>query len=318
VRALARELENFDVVSLLNRHADDVQVWFGTRRGGFRAVPMSAVAAHAALEAGATVYFRLTGVPTLNRWQRHIAAALGHRREGLTCSLFAAHLGAGTQCHYDALENFTIQLQGTKTWRVAANRSVHAPLENWVAGHDLPPEMALYCPTALPSRMPRASTRVELRPGDVLYVPRGCWHSTEVSADSLSLFLGFPPTPCADFLLNALRARLIRQAAWRESVIDGGAGAYWKRRAQSQICGLLAALKADVADLTIEELLTWAGWYDHSVKARTDKPRRIERRIVRKERRHGREEEAHRRGKERRAKAHRKDRGRQGAKDRFA
>jgi len=255
VQKLAKELEDFNVYGLLEHHSGPVQAWFTTVEGGFRAAEIPRMAGQAAYDAGVTLYLRLIDVPAIAEWQLRLARELGHSPEGLTCSVFAGKRGASTRCHFDTLENFTIQLQGTKLWRLLPNRHVKAPLENWVTGYELTAEMGLYCKVPMPKDMPSQAEKIELRPGDILYVPRGYWHSAEASGDSVSLFLGFPATPCVDLILNALRSRLIRNALWRENFIDASAGHQWKDQARWQMAELLRALKADVSTLTADDIV---------------------------------------------------------------
>jgi hypothetical protein len=103
--------------------------------------------------------------------------------------------------------------------------------------------------------MPRSATTVELHPGDVLYLPRGTWHSAEASADSFSLFLGFPMAPSADLVLGALRARLVRRPLWRENIIEASAGPAWEKAARHQLDDCLRALEEELAGLTVDGLL---------------------------------------------------------------
>jgi ribosomal protein L16 Arg81 hydroxylase len=255
---LAKELEDFNVDRLLVHHSGVVQAWVSTPEGGFNAAEIPREAGPVAYEAGATLYLRLIDVPALAEWQRRLARELGHSPQGLTCSIFAAKRGSGTRCHFDTLENFTIQLRGAKTWRLHPNGHVKAPLENWVTGYELTAEMELYCRVPMPKDMPGRAEKIELRPGDILYLPRGYWHSAAASGDSVSLFLGFPATPCVDFVLNALRSRLIRSARWRESVIDANAGPQWRRQARRQVQELLGTLAADVNKLTTDDIVTGA------------------------------------------------------------
>src|SRR5262249_9568345 len=231
LRALAKELEDFDVYRLLDRHSGLVQAWFSTIEGEFRATEIPKAAGYAAYDAGVTLYLRQDAAPALTEWQRRLARELGHSQAALTCSVFAARRGAGTRCHFDTLENFTIQLRGTKRWRVLPNRHARAPLDNWVTGYETPIEMDLYCDVPLPKEMPGTTDTVELQPGDVLYLPRGSWHAVEASEDAVCLFLGFPVTPNVDLILNALRSRLLQNAIWRENFIDAGAGPAWERAA---------------------------------------------------------------------------------------
>lgn len=257
VRELAKELEDFNVYQFLGRHSGSVQAWFTTVEGAFRAAEIPKTAGYAAYDAGVTLYLRQTEAPALAEWQQLLARELGHSRGSLTCSVFVAKRGAGTRCHFDTLENFTIQLQGTKRWRVLPNRHVQAPLENWVTGQEAPSEMSLYCDLPLPEDMPGEAETIELRQGDVLFVPRGYWHTAEASDDSISLFLGFPVTPCVDLVLNALRSHLLRSPLWRENFIDAAAGPSWETAARSQMAELLRALQAEVTELTAEEVIGW-------------------------------------------------------------
>jgi hypothetical protein len=257
LQALATELEGFDVQRLLERQTASIQAWFSTLEGEFRAVEVSRAAGTAAFEAGATLYLPQTGVPALMAWQKRLARDLGHSQASLTCSVFAARRGAGTRCHFDTLENFTIQLRGTKRWHVLPNRHLQAPLDNWVTGDDTTPEMDLYCDGPLPKDMPGAAESIELQPGDVLYVPRGYWHSVEASEDSVSLFLGFPVTPAVDLVLNTLRSRLLQDAMWRENFIDASAGPAFEPGARAQMSKLLDALKMEVAELSVENVIGW-------------------------------------------------------------
>jgi 50S ribosomal protein L16 3-hydroxylase len=254
LRQLAGELEDFEIHRLLERHSGTVQAWF-SEAGEFRSEKLSISAAHAAYEDGVTLYLHQLNVANIARWQKRLAQELGHFAKILNCSIFAAKCGAGTRCHFDSLENITIQLRGRKTWRLAPNLHVEFPLDNWVTGTPVPDELALYCKPPMPREMPDPRRTLELRPGDVLYVPRGHWHSTEDSAESLSLFLGFPAAPSVDLVLSCLRSHLLRSASWRANFIDAGAGGAWRHRARNQIASLLRSLEAQVADLSADDIL---------------------------------------------------------------
>jgi 50S ribosomal protein L16 3-hydroxylase len=255
---LAKEFEDFDVYRLLDRQSGTVQAWFTTLEGAFRGTEIPKTAAYAAYDAGVTLYLPQNEAPAVAEWQLRLARELGHSQENPTCSIFAARRGAGTRCHFDTLENFTFQLRGTKRWRVLANRHVQAPLDNWVTGLEAPFEMDLYCDLPFPKDIPEEAETVELRPGDVLYLPRGYWHTAQASDDSVSLFLGFPATPCVDLVLNALRSHLLRHALWRQNFIEADADPYWETEARNQMTDLLHALKSEVAELSAKDVIGWA------------------------------------------------------------
>ena len=170
-------------------------------------------------DAGMTLYLKDAGTDRLNRWHTALAADLGHPETKTKFSLFASRRSAGTSYHFDALENFTIQLRGHKRWHIAPNRYVTSPMVNWFAGQPVPAELELHAHRPLPKSVRGRKYVVDLRPGDVLYIPRGYWHSTETGRDSLSAFVGFQPETWADFVAAALAARLRCEPAWRKNVI---------------------------------------------------------------------------------------------------
>lgn len=83
---------------------------------------------------------------------RAVSDALGDRFAALAnANVYASFAGVqGFATHYDLHDVFALQCEGTKAWRIYANRA-----ENPLA--------------------PLAMT-VTLRPGDVLYLPRGVFH----------------------------------------------------------------------------------------------------------------------------------------------
>lgn len=249
VGRLADELEGFDFHRLLDRHTGLVQAWFGAADGAYRSATISTAAAHAAYESGVTLYLHRMCIPAVSEWQQRLARELGHSPAMVTCSIFAAKRGAGTRCHFDNLENFTVQLQGRKTWQLAPNSHVTFPLQNWITGTEVPEELALYAAARLPRDMPQSAAVVTLRPGDVLYVPRGHWHSADATQDSLSLFLGFAANPVVDVVLAAIRARLLQEAPWRRNFTDAGASRRWKNHSLRQVTELLRGLETTIAGL---------------------------------------------------------------------
>lgn len=110
----------------------------------------------------------------------------------------------GFQCHFDLHEVFVLQLQGEKHWRVYAP-TTEAPVSSWKAEDSPHQSTAPYLD-------------VVLRPGDVLYVPRGHWHYA-VACDSTSLHVTVGIT-CrkGSAFLDWLSADLTREDAWRRNV----------------------------------------------------------------------------------------------------
>jgi 50S ribosomal protein L16 3-hydroxylase len=195
--------------------------------------------------------------PVLKEWLRAIGKDLGlpamtHAR----CMVYATPDGKGTAAHFDQNVNFVLQLHGTKTWRLAPNEHVENPTQRHTLGQPLDPELATYVRRELPARMPKASVEFELKPGSVLFVPRGFWHRTEASGEALALNFTFNQPTWIDLFTAALRSRLSLSTEWRE-LADGVSAASPERRARAaeRFGQLLEELKYDLPGWRAEDIL---------------------------------------------------------------
>lgn len=112
--------------------------------------------------------------------------------------------------HCDLHEVFAVQLDGEKTWRIYENRAHH-------------PVQSLQGPDAQ-AMIDRAKGRVlmtaDMRPGDLLYIPRGFYHDALASSES-SLHLTFSVAPLDGRILFRLIEELaLRDPAFREHLPD--------------------------------------------------------------------------------------------------
>ena len=93
----------------------------------------------------------------------------------------------GFDPHWDTTDVLVLQTSGVKRWKL------YAPERKWPMLRDVEPNMDP------PSSAPTAE--VSLSPGDVLYLPRGWWHSVNTQeAPSLHLAVGFTPRTGVDLL----------------------------------------------------------------------------------------------------------------------
>ena len=133
------------------------------------------------------------------------------------CLIYATPDGKGTAPHFDQNINFVLQIHGTKIWRIAPNLQVRNPMTRHTMGLPVEPEMMSYMEAEMPTEMPEDTETFELRPGSLLFVPRGCWHSTEAEGDALALNFTFTAPTWIDLFLAALRSRLTTSPDWRET-----------------------------------------------------------------------------------------------------
>lgn len=184
--------------------------------------------------------------PLLVEWLEEIKKDLGLSQMTYARSLiYATPDGKGTAAHFDQNINFVYQVHGTKNWHMARNTDVLNPLTRHTMGTMPDPEMMGYLEAPLPSSMPKEVQTYELRPGSVLFVPRGYWHSTEAEGDALALNFTFTAPTWLDLFTAALRSRLSMSPDWRETA-DGLNDANFRHLAEKKFDFLLAGLVDDL------------------------------------------------------------------------
>jgi 50S ribosomal protein L16 3-hydroxylase len=162
--------------------------------------------------------------PVLAEWLAAIRGDLG--LSALTqgrCLVYATPAGKGTAPHFDQNVNFVLQLHGTKTWHLAANEQVDRPLTRHTIGQPLDPELETYAHAPMPDEMPAHARSIVLRPGSLLFVPRGVWHATSAASDAMSLNFTYTAPTWIDLLMAALRSRLALAGEWRETAFPAAA-----------------------------------------------------------------------------------------------
>lgn len=110
----------------------------------------------------------------------------------------------GLEAHYDDQDVFILQLEGSKTWRVFEGGPV-LPME----------EQAYACPDIAGLRF----ADLQLRPGDVLYLPHGTIHDARTEEEqSLHLTISVSAIRQATLLKHALQLLAERDGTLRRSV----------------------------------------------------------------------------------------------------
>jgi ribosomal protein L16 Arg81 hydroxylase len=132
----------------------------------------------------------------------------------VTGQLWASPTGHGTGIHFDSKQVLAIQLHGRKRWRVSPVPYATYPPVNMTAtefGETAAEQVRNYT-----ARFPWTQVRdheeglVEytLEPGDVLFVPAGCWHAPVAEAASVHLSLFCTPETPEPFFQDLLHDSL--------------------------------------------------------------------------------------------------------------
>jgi ribosomal protein L16 Arg81 hydroxylase len=199
---------------------------------------------------GATLYFINVPVPALTE---ALADFLGAPRRKVLASLFFTPAGGGAVPHFDKNENFTIQLTGAKRWQVGETPMVPATPDSYTLGSTMvTPALA---PLLAKAQRP-PEQMVDLKPGTLLYVPRGTVHHTGAGEPSWSLNLSYCPATWLDLLQAGLQDRLAASPGWRGTVT--GVGGDPAARNANRLPELLAELRARLDDPKEAEALARA------------------------------------------------------------
>jgi ribosomal protein L16 Arg81 hydroxylase len=198
-------------------------------------------------DAGATLYFVNVPLPALTE---SVADFLGAPRRKVLASLFFTPAGGGAAPHFDKNENFTVQLTGAKRWQIGEAPMVPATPDSYTLGSTaIMPALAPLL--AVAQRPPERA--VDVRPGTLLYVPRGTVHHTGAGEPSWSLNLSYSPASWLDLLHVGLHQRLAASPRWRGIVT--GLGGDPAARDTNRLPELLAELRALLDDPAEQQAL---------------------------------------------------------------
>jgi len=148
---------------------------------------------------------------------------------------FAARVAANVYCsfkgvqafqtHFDLHDVFAVQMEGEKTWRVYESRA-DAPVLPLPPGNEIE--------KWLTASRGRLLFEADMKPGDILYLPRGQYHDALTGAQA-SLHVSFGVTPATGLaLFKLLETALTAESAFRQYLPDA--------REQAELRQRLAAL----------------------------------------------------------------------------
>lgn len=168
-------------------------------------------------------------VPALGALLRQLEQELGAPPGSARIGAFAASPGNGVSCHFDAEEVFSIQLQGEKRFHIAKAPDIEQPWGmQFNPGDPCFDDLYPQVPAGFPDPARSDFETVDMKPGTVLFMPRGTWHYTESGEGSLSVSIIVRPPAAFECALEALRLRLLQDARWRRPLYGA-----WGDSAQS-------------------------------------------------------------------------------------
>jgi 50S ribosomal protein L16 3-hydroxylase len=198
-------------------------------------VPVDGVEAMACFRTGMSLYMRKVErfIPAVAQLLTNVASDLGVEAADCRADLLASNPGHGVYLHFDAVDAFNIQLMGSKRWRTAPNRSLVHPLDSYGRDFGEPgDELSSYSTGTFPRKMPAGCATHHMRPGSVIYLPKGMWHDTRVvgTGQSLALIINVHAPNWADRVIGALKRRLLSLPRFRQTTYGSSPGDGASRR----------------------------------------------------------------------------------------
>jgi len=152
-------------------------------------------------EQGATIVLDLmeTMNPGIRSATQAIQMATGFR---VSCNAYCSRQQRKAfDTHFDSMDVFALHIEGTKTWRIYKGRFEN-PLER--QGYDNPS----FSPEFLDKDKGDLLMEIEMKPGDMLYLPKGVYHDALASTQAC-LHLSFGTTQhCGLDVINWLTSSL--------------------------------------------------------------------------------------------------------------
>ena len=149
--------------------------------------------------------------PALARWAQTIRTQLNFAGTvGVNCYLSPD--GAGLSTHYDKRVVTDLQIAGKKRWRYSTEAAKPWPDHNAVCVE------GGFEPVGVdPGRLPASMEfrEVEMKPGDLLCLPAGSWHSARAVGESLAINLYFQPRNFLEQLIPVLQSLAASNGDWR-------------------------------------------------------------------------------------------------------
>ena len=155
-----------------------------------------------------------------------LRAGLGHHGP-VSVKAYHSTPGFGFNTHFDAQVVTTVQIEGSKRWRVSPLPGVAFPTDNafldgagTIRYNGRAP--ASVAPWERPDVDRATFVEVVLHPGDVLCLPAGTWHEAKATGgSSLALNFSFAPVDVAALLVDLVRRDLEAQHDWRSGLAGG-------------------------------------------------------------------------------------------------
>lgn len=208
-------------------------------------------------EIGLSVYLPdvAESVPGASAFLRALETDLGIEEGSARITVWASPRGDGAPTHFDSEDVFSIQLAGTKRFEVAPMREYAYPLGGQFAPGAAPrDEMYPQLEKGFPELVESEFQVVEMKPGSVLFLPRGTWHRTVAEQDSFAVSIGINPPALIDAFLEQFRYVLLQDPEWRRPLYGVRGSATQRQQALQRARKALETVPRLATEISTEHL----------------------------------------------------------------
>jgi len=194
-------------------------------------------------------------VPGTEPFLRALEAELGLDEFSCHMTVWASPEADGAAMHFDGEDVISVQLAGTKRFEVAPMKEYAFPYgPQYGPGGSAYDEMYPQLERGFPDADNADWQAVDMKPGSVLFVPRGTWHRTRAERDSFAVSIGIRP-PCAiDLMLEQVKFLLLQDPEWRRPLYGARGDARARRQALERLRKALDSARAAVGAISPEHL----------------------------------------------------------------
>ena len=230
---------------------------FGNARTGSRTVAVEQISPGMLLKMGLSLYLTEIEpmIPGLTELLREIESELDAPPGCARIGAFMAPEENGVTCHMDAEEVFSIQLVGEKRFYLSKDKGLEQPFGMQFNPGDVTyDDMYPQSTDGFPDPDAAEFECIDMKPGSVLFMPRGIWHRTETRGLSLSVSIILRPPAAVESVLEALRARLLQDPDWRRPLHGAWGRGEGPKAVEQQLARLLQSLPEMAKELRLEDV----------------------------------------------------------------
>lgn len=233
------------------------RISFGNAKTGSSTVAVDHIGLNLLMSMGLSLYLPEIEqtLPNLGVVLREIEKTVGAPPGSARAGVFIAPQDNGVTCHFDAEDVFSIQLIGNKCFHIAKAADIEQPVGSQfnrgsLTFDDMYPQVT----GGFPNPDAAEFTSVDMKPGSVLFIPRGTWHRTEASDLSLSISLIIRPPSAMHSVLKVIYTRMLQDPDWRRPLHGAWGGEQQQQAAQVQLDALMAGFVELVNGMTIADI----------------------------------------------------------------